>query len=69
MDLGFLINREEKSLNPFFKIDDSRNLDKGGSGLGLSIASELSKKIKAKISLRPNKSNGAIFLIRIPLKY
>ena len=54
---------------PFFKIDNSRNLDKGGSGLGLSIASELSKKIKAKISLRPNKSDGAIFLVQIPLKY
>ena len=26
-----------KIFKPFFKIDDSRNLDKGGSGLGLSI--------------------------------
>ena len=66
---GVPYKQRGKIFKPFFKIDDSRNLDKGGSGLGLSIASELSKKIKAKISLRPNKSDGAIFLIRIPLKY
>ena len=47
MDLGFLINKR-KIFKPFFKIDDSRNLDKGGSGLGLSIASELSKKLRQK---------------------
>ena len=57
-----------KIFKPFFKIDNSRNLDNAGSGLGLSIASELSKKIKAKISLEPNYKSGAIFLIRIPVK-
>ena len=66
---GIPYQQRGQIFKPFFKIDDSRNLDKGGSGLGLSIASELSKKIKAKILLRPNKSNGAIFLIRIPVKY
>ena len=66
---GIPYQQRGQIFKPFFKIDDSRNLDKGGSGLGLSIASELSKKVKAKISLRPNKSNGAIFLIRIPVKY
>ena len=48
MDLGYLINREEKIFQPFFKVDDSRNLEKGGSGLGLSIASELLKKLRQK---------------------
>ena len=66
---GVPYQQRGKIFKPFFKLDNSRNLDKGGSGLGLSIANELSKKIKAKISLRPNKSDGAIFLIRIPLKY
>ena len=66
---GIPYQQRGQIFKPFFKIDDSRNLDKGGSGLGLSIASELSKKVKAKISLRPNKSNGAIFLIKIPIKY
>ena len=66
---GIPYQQRGQIFKPFYKIDDSRNIDKGGSGLGLSIASELSKKIKAKISLRPNKSNGAIFLIRIPVKY
>lgn len=66
---GIPYQQRGQIFKPFFKVDDSRNLDKGGSGLGLSIASELSKKIKAKISLRSNKSDGTVFLIQIPIKY
>ena len=54
---------------PFYKIDNSRNLNKSGSGLGLSIAKELSKKIKAKISYKSSlKLKGSIFSIKIPIK-
>ena len=42
-------------LKPFFKIDRSRNLNEGGSGLGLSIANELVKKLKGKIYLKDSK--------------
>ncbi len=60
--------QKKKIFKPFYKVDDSRNLDKGGSGLGLSIASELAKKIKAKISLETQTNVGSIFMIKIPLK-
>ncbi len=59
----------KKIFNPFYKIDNSRNLNKSGSGLGLSIARELSKKIKAKIKYKTSqKLKGSLFLITIPIE-
>ena len=63
---GIPYQQRTKIFRPFYKIDDSRNLNKGGSGLGLSIADELSKKIKAKISLVTQKKRGSIFIVKIP---
>ena len=48
---------------PFYKIDSSRNINKGGSGLGLSIANELIKKLHGEIKLRDSKNKGSIFSI------
>ncbi len=57
---------KKKIFKPFFKIDDSRNLNQGGSGLGLSIANELIKKLKGKIYLKnSNKEKGTIFMISL----
>ena len=57
---------KEKIFKPFYKIDDSRNLNKGGSGLGLSITNELIKKLKGKITLKDSlKTKGSIFSISL----
>ncbi len=57
---------KKKIFKPFFKVDNSRNLNEGGSGLGLSIAKELVKKLKGKISLKDsNKSDGCVFKINL----
>ena len=56
----------KKVFKPFFKIDDSRNLNEGGSGLGLSIANELIKKLKGKIYIKDTpKKKGSIFTISL----
>ena len=58
----------KKVFKPFYKIDTSRNLNEGGSGLGLSIANELATKIKAKISVAKSiKLKGSLFSISIPI--
>jgi two-component system osmolarity sensor histidine kinase EnvZ len=57
---------KKKVFKPFFKIDDSRNLNQVGSGLGLSIANELIKKLKGKIYLKDSKKKkGTIFTISL----
>ena len=65
-DDGPGIPDSEKSniFKPFFKIDDSRNMNNEGSGLGLSIANELVKTLKGEIVLKDSKkTKGSIFSI------
>ena len=51
---------------PFYKIDNSRNLNKSGSGLGLSIAKDLAKNINAKITCTNSKNlSGCLFSIHL----
>lgn len=59
----------QKIFKPFFKIDNSRNVNQGGSGLGLSISKELGKKINAIIKLeKSDKLKGSSFSIILPQK-
>ena len=65
-DDGPGIPDSEKSniFKPFFKIDDSRNMNNEGSGLGLSIANELVKTLQGEIVLKDSKkTKGSIFSI------
>ena len=60
---------KKQIFKPFFKIDNSRNLNKSGSGLGLSIAKDLAKSINAKIICSNSKNlSGGLFSIVIPHK-
>ena len=57
---------KKKIFKPFFKVDDSRNLNQKGSGLGLSIANELVKKINGEILIDNSKKlSGSCFTIKI----
>ena len=61
---GIPDNFKKKVFKPFFKIDNSRNLNQGGSGLGLSIAYELIKKLKGRIYISDSKNlNGSNFTL------
>ena len=57
---------KKKIFRPFFKIDKSRNLNEQGSGLGLSIANELVKKLNGNIIITASKKlKGSCFTIKI----
>ncbi len=57
---------KKKIFKPFFKVDDSRNLNQKGSGLGLSIANELVKKINGEILIDNSKKlSGSCFTIKM----
>ena len=61
---GIPENDKSNIFKPFYKIDDSRNMNTEGSGLGLSIANELVKTLKGEIILRDSKkTKGSIFSI------
>ncbi len=63
---GIPDNQKKKVFKPFYKIDNSRNLNQAGTGLGLSIANELVKTLNGKIELYDSKKlNGSSFSIKL----
>ncbi|WP_423827863.1 HAMP domain-containing sensor histidine kinase [Sinorhizobium americanum] len=50
----------EAVLNPFFRLEQSRNRDTGGTGLGLAIADQLATAIGATLILRNRDGGGLV---------
>ena len=60
---------KNKIFRPFFKKDISRNLNLGGSGLGLSIAKDIAVKLGGRIVVEESKElGGASFIIFLPIR-
>ncbi|MBA7933891.1 HAMP domain-containing protein [Klebsiella sp. RHBSTW-00215] len=49
----------EAVLQPFYRLENSRNRDTGGTGLGLAIAAQLASQMASKLTLR-NRSSGGL---------
>ena len=58
---------KRKLFTPFFQVDSSSTRRHGGSGLGLSIAADLSKRINGKLILEDKAEKGARFRCVIQL--
>ena len=63
---GIPTNLKKKVFKPFFKKDQARNLKYSGSGLGLSIAKEIMKKIGGKILIKQSSLGGASLVVIWP---
>ncbi|GIN87163.1 two-component sensor histidine kinase [Heyndrickxia sporothermodurans] len=50
----------------FYRVDKARTRNKGGSGLGLSICSQIIKKHSGEIQVQSEEGNGTEFTIVIP---
>ncbi|MEM0650268.1 ATP-binding protein [Klebsiella huaxiensis] len=48
----------EAVLQPFYRLENSRNRDTGGTGLGLAIAAQLASQMAGKLTLRNCSSGG-----------
>ena len=58
--------KKKEVFKPFYRIDNSRNLNQAGTGLGLSIANELIKTLNGRIELMDSKKlGGALFTIKL----
>lgn len=68
-DTGIGINKEEqeKVFKRFYRVDEARSRDSGGSGLGLSIIKNVVKKHHGTIELVSSLGKGSTFTIRLPL--
>jgi len=67
-DYGEGISKEEQSkiFNRFYRVDKARTREKGGNGLGLSIAQKLVTSYHGKISVDSVEGQGSQFMMTFP---
>lgn len=67
-DFGEGISAEnlQKVFDRFYRVDKARSRDKGGNGLGLSIANRLVTAYHGKIAIESSLGYGSIFQIQLP---
>lgn len=67
-DFGEGISKEEqdKIFNRFYRVDKARTREKGGNGLGLSIAQKLVHSYHGKISVDSVEGQGSQFMVVFP---
>jgi signal transduction histidine kinase len=51
----------------FTRVDQARDRQRGGAGLGLAITGEIVTQHRGTIAVEPDRSSGARFVIRLPL--
>lgn len=68
-DFGEGISQEniKKIFDRFYRVDKARSRNKGGNGLGLSIADRLVEGYHGKISVESVEGQGSVFRVELPL--
>ncbi|MCM0598603.1 HAMP domain-containing sensor histidine kinase [Periweissella fabalis] len=68
-DFGEGISQEDANhvFDRFYRVDKARSREKGGNGLGLSIAQKLIEGYGGSISLESSLGHGSIFRITLPI--
>lgn len=56
----------ERIFEPFFRVDEARNRDSGGHGLGLAIAASAVRRYDGRISASNRKEGGLAVRVVLP---
>lgn len=69
-DTGIGISKSDQSkiFNKFYRSEDYRTRETGGTGLGLYVAAKLAKKLNTSIEVRSRLNHGSSFSITLPLE-
>ena len=59
---------KKKIFDRFYRVDKARTRQKGGFGLGLSLAKQIVDALKGSISVKDNKPHGTIFEVKITIQ-
>lgn len=70
LDNGPGIRDEDKKriFDRFYRVDKARTRQKGGFGLGLSLAKQIVEAFKGTIQVKDNKPKGTIFEVKLSIK-
>jgi two-component system osmolarity sensor histidine kinase EnvZ len=63
---GIPPDKYEDVFRPFFRLDESRNVDTGGVGLGLTIARDVARSHGGDVALATSALGGLRVIVRIP---
>ena len=64
---GIPENAREDVFRPFFRLDEARNMDESGNGLGLSIARDIARSHGGEITLGKSAMGGLHVRLRVPV--
>jgi two-component system osmolarity sensor histidine kinase EnvZ len=64
---GIPEQRREEAFRPFHRLDEGRNLQTGGVGLGLAIARDIARAHGGDLSLEQSPQGGLRAILRIPV--
>jgi len=64
---GVPAERREDVFRPFFRLDEARNQDHSGSGLGLSIARDIARSLGGEVWLGDSPLGGLRASLRVPV--
>lgn len=63
--IGISESDKKKIFDRFYRVDKARTRQRGGFGLGLSLAQQIIKTLKGSIKVSDNKPNGTIFEVKL----
>ncbi|MFZ3219144.1 MAG: ATP-binding protein [Rhodoferax sp.] len=63
---GIADDELDKVLAPFYRVEGSRNRSSGGVGLGLSIASDIARRLQGQLTLRNGAAGGLVATLTLP---
>jgi two-component system, OmpR family, osmolarity sensor histidine kinase EnvZ len=64
---GIAPEHREDVFRPFYRLDDARNQDEGGAGLGLAIARDIARSHGGDVSLGTSAMGGLRASVRLPV--
>jgi two-component system osmolarity sensor histidine kinase EnvZ len=64
---GISPDKYEDVFRAFYRLDESRNVDTGGVGLGLTIARDVARSHGGDVALAPSPLGGLRVIVRIPI--
>ena len=66
--IGISAVDKKKIFDRFYRVDKARTRQKGGFGLGLSLAKQIVDALKGSINVKDNKPHGTIFEVKISIQ-
>jgi two-component system osmolarity sensor histidine kinase EnvZ len=64
---GIAPDQREEALRPFHRLDEGRNLQSGGVGLGLAIARDIARAHGGELLLSESPTGGLRATVRLPV--